>query len=205
LQAGDLLSSLESLKRRIEDHQARSGAERAGRPSGTGSGKSPETNRPRGIQPESQAGRSAAGESWEQRRSGRGRGHAAVNFGDRELPPPTTLTPREARQFEKEFQHRLGEARDLGRSLAGDTDLAAQVKNMVKRMEQMKSLRFLHDPQELERLRRRVIEGLRQLEFDLSRKVRQLGGTDPIHLVKDEEAPPTYRKQVEDYFKALAR
>ena len=205
MQAGDLLSSLESLKRRIADLQARSGADRPGGPPGTGSGQSPETNRPQGIQPESQAGRSAAGESREQRRSGRGRGHAAVNFGDRELPPPTTLTPLEARQFEKEFQHRLGEARGLGRSLAGDTDLATQVKNMVKRMEQMKSLRFLHDPQELERLRRRVIEGLRQLEFDLSRKVQQLGGTDPIHLVKDEEAPPTYRKQVEDYFKALAR
>ena len=205
MQAGDLLSSLESLKRRIADLQARSGVERPnGRP-GSGPGKSPEPNRPRGLRPESQAGRPAAGESREQRRSGRGRGHAAVNFGDRELPPPTTLTPRQARQFEKEFQHRLGEARDLGRSLAGDTDLAAQVKNMVKRMEQMKSLHFLHDPQELERLRRRVIERLRQLEFDLSRKVRQLGGDDPIYLVKDEEAPPRYRKQVEDYYKALAR
>ena len=72
-------------------------------------------------------------------------------------------------------------------------------------MEQMQSLRFLHDPQEREKLRGRVIERLRQLEFDLSRKVRQLGGDDPIHLVKDEEAPPSYRKQVEDYYKALAR
>ena len=205
MQAGDLLSSLESLKRRIADLQARSGADRPGGPSGASPGKSPEPNRPQGLQPESQAGRSSAGESWEQRRTIRGRGHAAVNFGDRELAPPATLTPREARQFEKEFQHRLGEARDLGRSLAGDTDLAAQVKNMVKRMEQMKSLQFLHDPQELERLRGRVIERLRQLEFDLSRKVRQLGGDAPIHLVKDEEAPPRYRKQVEDYYKALAR
>jgi len=205
MQAGDLLSSLESLKRRIADLQARSGADRAGGPSGTSPGKSRESNRPPGLQPQSQAGRSAGGESWEQRRTSRGRGHAAVNFGDQELPSPTTLTPRQARQFDKEFRHRLGEARDLGRSLAGDTDLAAQVKSMVKRMEQMKSLRFLHDPQELERLRGRVIERLRQLEFDLSLKVRQLGGDDPIHLVKDEDAPPTYRKQVEDYYKALAR
>ena len=205
MQAGDLLSSLESLKRRIADLQARSGAEQRGGPSGTGSRQSPDPNRAEGRQSESQAGRSAAGESREQRRASRGRGHAAVNFGDRELPAPTTLTPREARQFEREFQHRLGEARDLGRSLSGDADLKAQVGNMVKRMEQMKSLRFLHDPQELERLRRSVIEGLRQLEFDLSRKVQRLGGSDPIHLVKDEDAPSRYRKQVEDYYKALAR
>ena len=205
MQAGDLLSSLESLKRRIADLQARSGADRTGRPSGTTPGKSSRPNRPQGLQPESQPGRSTTGESQEQKRTSRGRGHAAVNFGDRELPPPSTLTPQEARQFEKEFQHRLGEARDLGRSLAGNTDLAAQVKNMVKRMEQMKSPRFLDDPRELETLRRGVIERLRQLEFDLSRKVRQLGGNDPIHLVKDEDAPPRYRKQVEDYYKALAR
>ena len=76
---------------------------------------------------------------------------------------------------------------------------------MVKRMEQLKSLRFLHDPQELERLRQSVIGDLRQLEFDLSRKLRQLGGSDPIHLVKDEDTPSRYRKQVEDYYKALAR
>ena len=205
MQAGDLLSSLESLKRRIADLQSRSSPDRPGGPSGTSPGKSSEPSRQPGLQPESQAGRSATGESREQKRASRGRGHAAVNFGDRELPPPTTLTPRQARQFEKEFQHRLGEARDLGRSLAGDTDLAAQVKNMVKRMEKMKSLRFLHDPQELERLRGRVIERLRQLEFDLSLKVRKLAGDDPIHLVRDEEAPPRYRKQVEDYYKALAR
>ena len=189
MQAGDLLSSLESLKRRIADLQARSGPDRPGGPSGNSPGKSSQPNQRQGAKPESQAGRSAAGESREQRRASRGRGHAAVNFGDRELPPPTTLTPRQARQFDKEFQHRLEEARELGRSLAGDSDLAAQVKNMVKRMEQMKSLRFLHDPEELERLRGRVIEGLRQLEFDLSRKVGQLGGGDPIHLVKDEDAP----------------
>lgn len=205
MQAGDLLSSLESLKRRIADLQARSGAGRPAEPAGAGSRQSPDPNGPQGLPRESQAGRSTAGESREQKRASRGRGQAAVNFGDLELPPPSTLAPRQARQFEKEFQHRLGEARDLSRSLAGDTDLATQVGNMVKRMEQMKSLRFLHDPQELERLRRSVIEGLRQLEFDLSRKVQRLGGSDPIHLVKDEEAPPRYRKQVEDYYKALAR
>jgi len=204
-QAGDLLSNLESLKRRIADLQARSGAEQPAGPSGPGSRKSAEPNRPQGLRRQSQTGRSAAAENPEQRRSGRGRGQAAVNFGDRELPPPTTLTPRQARQFEKEFQHRLGEARDLRRSLARDADLAAQVRNMVKRMEQMKSLHFLADPQELERLRRNVIEGLRQLEFDLGRKVRQLEGSDSIHLVKDEDAPSRYRKQVEDYYKALAR
>ena len=205
VQAGDLLSSLESLKRRIADLQAHSGSKPPAGPAGNDSRQPPHPSQPEGVRRESQSGKSVAGETREQRQTSRGRGQAAVNFGDRQLPPPSTLTPRQARQFEKEFQHRLGEARDLSRSLAGETDLAAQVKNMVKRMEQMKSLRFLHDPQELERLRQSVIGGLRQLEFDLSRKVRQLGGSDPIHLVKDEDTPSRYRKQVEDYYKALAR
>ncbi len=204
-QAGNLLSSLESLKRRIAELQAQSGRDRPTERPKTGSGRFPAPNQPDGTRQGSQAGNSRSGETNEQSRRSRGRGQTAVNFGDQELAPPLTPTPRQFRQFEKEYQYRLGEARNLSKGLRGYTDLATQVRNMVKRMEQMKSLRFLHDPQELERLRQGVIEGVRQLEFDLSRQVRQLTEGDPIHLVRDEEAPSRYRKQVDDYYKALSQ
>ena len=207
-QTGDLLSSLESLKRRIAELQAQpgqSGSDHPGERPNTDSNRFPPPNRPSGPPQKPQTGKSDSGESQEQNRRSRGRGHAAVNFGDQQLAPPATLTPRQLRQFEKEYEHRLGEARNLSKGLRSYTDLAAQVRNMVKRMEQMKSLRFLHDPEELERLRQSVIEGFRQLEFDLSRKVQRLTGSNPIHLVKDEETPSRYRKQVEDYYKALSQ
>ncbi len=204
-QAGDLLSSLESLKRRIAELQAQSGPDRGANRPGAGSSRLPPGSQPDGAAGESQAGKSMSGETDGQNRRSRGRGRTAVNFGDQQILPPTTLAPRQFRQFEKEYQYRLGEARKLSQGLRNDTDLAIQVRNMVKRMEQMKSLRFLHDPQELEKLRQSVIEGFRQLEFDLSRKVQQLTGSDPIHLVRDEEAPSRYRKQVDDYYKALSQ
>ncbi|PYV38486.1 MAG: hypothetical protein DMG06_25565 [Acidobacteria bacterium] len=132
-------------------------------------------------------------------------GNAAVNFGDRQLPPPGRLTPEQMRQFEKEYQLRLKEAQEIGRNLTGQPDLATQLKNMVERMKQMSSMKFLLDERELERLRNNVIEGFRQLELDLSKNLQHLITKENLHLAKDEEIPEAYRKQVEDYYKALSR
>ena len=132
-------------------------------------------------------------------------GNAAVNFGDRQLPPPGRLTPEQMRQFEKEYQLRLKEAQEIGRNLTGQPDLATQLKNMVERMKQMSSMKFLLDERQLERLRSHVIEGFRQLELDLSKNLQHLITKENLHLAKDEEIPEAYRKQVEDYYKALSK
>jgi polyphosphate kinase len=109
------------------------------------------------------------------------------------------------RQFEKEYQLRLKEAQEIGRNLTGQPDLATQLKNMVERMKQMSSMKFLLDERQLERLRSHVIEGFRQLELDLSKNLQHLITKENLHLAKDEEIPEAYRKQVEDYYKALSK
>jgi hypothetical protein len=128
----------------------------------------------------------------------------AVNFGDRELPAPGQLTPDQVRQFEKEYELRLKEAQEIGKNLRDQQDLAAQVKNMLERMKQMGSMKFLYDAQELERLKSTVIEGFRQLELDVSKNLQHLISKENLHLAKDEEVPELYRKQVEDYYRALS-
>jgi hypothetical protein len=50
-----------------------------------------------------------------------------------------------------------------------------------------------------------VIEGFRQLELDLSKNLQHLITKENLHLAKDEEIPEAYRKQVEDYYKALSK
>jgi hypothetical protein len=128
----------------------------------------------------------------------------AVNFGDRELPPPGQLTPDQVRQFEKEYELRIKEAQEISRNLRDHQDLAAQVKSMLARMKQMGSMKFLYDAQELERLKSTVIEGFRQLELDVSKNLQHVINKENLHLAKDEEVPELYRKQVEDYYKALS-
>lgn len=133
------------------------------------------------------------------------RGNAAVNFGDYELAPPNRVNPEQARQFEREYEQRLKEAREIGKSLREHQDLAKQLQNMVDRMKQMKSMKFLYDAQELERLQSSVIEGFRQLELDLSKSLQRLISKENLHLAKDEEVPEAYRRQVEEYYKALSK
>jgi len=131
------------------------------------------------------------------------RGEGALNFGDYTLEPPA-LNPQQARQFEKEFDLRLKEAQDLSKNLRDRQDLAKQVQDMLERMKQMKS-KMLHDEQELERLQSSVIEGFRQLELDLSKQLQQVISRENLHLAKDEDVPEAYRRQVEEYYKALSK
>ena len=114
------------------------------------------------------------------------------------------MTPDQVRQFEKEYELRLKEAQEIGKNLRDQQDLAAQVKNMLERMKQMGSMKFLYDAQELERLKSTVIEGFRQLELDVSKNLQHLISKENLHLAKDEEVPELYRKQVEDYYRALS-
>jgi hypothetical protein len=132
-------------------------------------------------------------------------GNAAVNFGDYELAPPNRVTPEQARQFEREYDLRLKEAQEIGKDLRGHQDLAKQIQSMIERMKQMKSMKFLHDAEELERLQSSIIEGFRQLELDLSKNLQHLISKENLHLAKDEEVPEPYRKQVEEYYKALSK
>jgi len=78
------------------------------------------------------------------------------------------------------------------------------VEDILKRMKGMPPGRLLADEGELARLKSAVIEGFRQLELQLSRELNQIGRKDNIRLTKDEDIPKEYRKQVEDYYRALA-
>ena len=131
------------------------------------------------------------------------RGEGAINFGDYTLEPPS-IAPQQARQFEKEFDLRLKETQELSKDLRDRQDLAKQVQDMLERMKQMKS-KMLQDTQELERLQSSVIEGFRQLELDLSKQLQQVISRENLHLAKDEDVPEAYRRQVEEYYKALSK
>jgi hypothetical protein len=134
-----------------------------------------------------------------------GGGDAAVNFGDYEPAPPGRISPEQARQFDREYLQRLKEAQEIAKNLRGHQDLSKQMQSMVERMKQMKSMKFLYDAQELERLQSSVIEGFRQLELDVSRSLQRLIAQENLHLAKDEEVPEAYRRQVEEYYKALSK
>ncbi len=249
-QTGDLIGSLESLNRRLQQFQASRSQPDGKRSTPSSAGKSKTDAKPGEPSSDAQAGDPGrAANAGRQESKGQGRessrsaqtdgkssgsalggtspegerrqangddtehqyygstnfGNAAVNFGDRELPAPASMTPEERRQFEREYELRVKEAQEIGKHLSDQPDLAGQVKNVMERMKQMNSLKFLQDNKELERLSSSVIEGFRQLEVDLSKNLQQQFTRENIHLAKDEDIPESYRKQVEDYYKALSK
>jgi len=164
-----------------------------------------------GQQAGQQPGRNQAGSNQgqpgngQQYAGGPSGGRDAVNFGERAPAGGNVrLTPDQVRQFEKEFQLRFREGQELARQLKDRPDLAAQVQDILKRMKNMPPSRMLEDAAELARLQNSVIEGFRDLELKLSRELNQAARKDNVRLAKDEDVPKEYRKQVEDYYRALA-
>jgi len=153
-----------------------------------------------------QAGREAGNPgSGQQHGGGPAGGRDAVNFGERApLGGAPRLTPEQVRQFEKEYQLRFKEGQELARQLRHRPDLSAQVEDILKRMKGMPTARMLADQAELARLKTSVIEGFRELELQLSRELNQIARKENIRLTKDDDIPKEYRKQVEDYYRALS-
>jgi hypothetical protein len=220
---GDLASDLESLQRRIQKQMSgrrSQNGEQEGRQDQPGQQGQQGQQGQRGQ--EGQQGR--AGQQGQQGQYGRrepGReagypaggqqyggpagGRDAVNFGERApLAGILRLTPEQVRQFDKEYQLRYQEGQELARQLRDRPDLSAQIQDILKRMKGMPTASMLTDEAELARLKTSVIEGFRQLELQLSRELNAMTRKDNIRLSKDEDIPKEYRKQVEDYYRALA-
>jgi len=221
---GDLASDLESLQRRAEEQmsgrRSQNGEQNGqqaqqaqqGKKGQEGQQGQPGQQGQDGQQgQQSQRGRGQAGRDagypggGQQYAGGPAGGRDAVNFGERApLAGIPRLTPEQVRQFDKEYQLRFREGQELARQLRDRPELAAQVEDILKRMKGMPTARMLADEAELARLKSSVIEGFRQLELQLSRELNEIARKDNIRLSKDEDIPKEYRKQVEDYYRALA-
>jgi len=132
----------------------------------------------------------------------------AFNFG---VDRPYTGTRREAgplspearRELEREYRESLPLAQELQRDLRNDPDFASRVRELVDRMRAMDAGRFPGDPAELERLRASILDGLRQVELELARRLGAAKGE--LRLPPYEEIPDSYRKEVEQYYRSLAQ
>jgi predicted RNase H-like nuclease (RuvC/YqgF family) len=119
-------------------------------------------------------------------------GNAAVNFGDNQLPQPLRLSDESLRQLAREFEMRIQEAQELSKHLRGEDELAQQLKNMINRMQQMGTLKFASDAQELDKLESSVIDGFQELELHLSKDLQTMLMKDCIRFAKEDDVPLLY-------------
>ena len=114
-----------------------------------------------------------------------------------------TSTDGDARQLSRNFGLRRGNAEALRRALAGEGIDVSQLDRAISAMRQLERSGALDDPRAVERLETQVIDGLKDFEFALARK---LGGAQPDGpaLGTRSPVPEEYRSAVEEYYRSLA-
>jgi hypothetical protein len=116
---------------------------------------------------------------------------------------PSELSDGDARQLARAFGLRRGNAEALRRELAGQGIDVSQLDRSIEAMRQLERSGALDDPAAAERLEAQVIDGLKDFEFALARK---LGGGQPNGpaLGTRSPVPEEYRAAVEEYYRSLA-
>jgi hypothetical protein len=109
------------------------------------------------------------------------------------------------RQLRRELDERVREAEALRRSLMPVRDLVDDASRLIAELRRLDAGRLFNDPEEIERLKRQVLDPLRRLEWELSRRQQEQLGADRLRLGEEAAVPPEYRRLVQEYYRRLAR
>jgi hypothetical protein len=117
---------------------------------------------------------------------------------------PGRFSAEDVRQFSRELRSQREVAEALRRNLAGTGVSAADLDRLIARLREMEAARTFDDPEELERLRGAVLEGIKEFEFGLRRQLGAVDRNGPV-LGGSDDVPQAYRDLVNEYFRSLSR
>jgi hypothetical protein len=108
------------------------------------------------------------------------------------------------RQLGSELREYLRDAEDLRRNLGKDRDLQRGVDQAIQGLRQASDALMRDDMATALLLKDQVIEPLRSIEMELSKRVQAKLGTNRLRLGDEGAAPERYRKLVDEYYKRLS-
>lgn len=107
------------------------------------------------------------------------------------------------RAIGREISERVRDLDKVSDLLRGQNRLDGEINDVTRQLRRFDPEKLFSDPEELARLRAQVIQGLQQLELEINRALLEASG-EPLRLTNPDEAPPQYRRKVEQYYEALA-
>lgn len=137
-------------------------------------------------------------------------GERTANAGNRDAERvggaggPWNFDPDLVRQMRREGRVRLGEARALANLIERAGADPRELQAMLDAMRALDRAGTYDDPEEALRLQAELVEGMKQLEFQL-RRLFGADDEDQLLLYQSGDVPEEYRALVEQYYKELAR
>ena len=185
----DLMRGLESLEHRI----SREGEQAGGEPS---EGQDQQGGQQAGSQSAEGVtdGQPGAGDTV-------GDPFGAGGWGNRR--PGSYFEPGDVRQWQREFQERLGEAQDIRRLLQQEGFTAEELNEIIQRMQEFDDTRVYQSIEVLAGLQTLILEELKRFEYRLRREVD--AESEELFLASSDDVPPGFRDLIEEYYRALSR
>lgn len=108
------------------------------------------------------------------------------------------------RQANAEMRDRLRDLEDLRRAFGKDRELARGMDQAIQALTQLANQQYRDDMQTANLLKTQVVDPLRGIEMELSRRLQARLGKNNLRLSDQGEAPEKYRKLVDEYYKRLS-
>jgi len=118
--------------------------------------------------------------------------------------PNGRLSPEDAQQFSREAQQRLADAQALRTELQRQGLATKDLDQAIDNLKQLTNTRTLEDPRISSDLRAKTIEGFKDFEFGLRRKLGESDSTRVL-LERSGDVPPAYKQNVEEYYRSIGK
>lgn len=116
---------------------------------------------------------------------------------------PSAMSSSDARQLAREFGLRRANAEALRGELARQGVPTADLDRTIDALRQLEQGRRFGDPRGLAQLQNSLVEGLKEFEFSLYRRLGLAAGSGPASGTR-AQVPEEYRAAVEEYYRSLA-
>ncbi len=120
--------------------------------------------------------------------------------------PPQGARPGapDPRQQQSELAQRLQDAQELRRLLDRNSPSTQDLDRVIQEIQKMRADHVYNDPAGIALLQQ-TIDRLHQVELALTRDLAAVLQSDKYFYADDSEAPASYKKLVEEYYKSLAK
>ncbi len=114
------------------------------------------------------------------------------------------LSPEDQRQFAREAAQRLADAEALRQDLTKQGLPTQELDRAIDNLRQLAQSNALEDTRTSKDLRTKVIEGLKDFEFGLRRRLGE-GDSTRVMLERSGDVPAAYKAHVEEYYRAIGK